>query len=61
MLDKLIEFLKPWTFVMKRIQSSLIPSIHRVTPSICIINSSLEVKQGDAKHDKGKAFLQSSS
>ena len=60
LLDKLIEFLRPLTFVMKRIQASMIPSIHTVTPSICVINSSLEVKQGDAKQDKGKEFLKSS-
>ncbi|CAF3915154.1 unnamed protein product [Rotaria sp. Silwood1] len=51
--NKLIDFLKPWEYVMKRIQSSKTPSIHIVTPSICIINSSLETKSDDSKHDKG--------
>ncbi|CAF3719510.1 unnamed protein product [Adineta steineri] len=55
--NKLIEFLKPWTFVMKRIQSSLIPSIHTVTPSIFIINTSLDVKPTDAKQEKGIMFF----
>ncbi len=54
MLEKLIGFLKSWEHVMKRIQSSHIPSIHTVTPSICIINSSLEIKSNDLKQDKGK-------
>ncbi|CAF1149948.1 unnamed protein product [Rotaria sordida] len=33
MLDKIIDFLKPWTHVMKRIQSLQVPSIHTVTPT----------------------------
>ncbi len=55
-LNKLIDFLKPWTHVMKRIQSSQLPSIHTVTPSIFVINSSLETKSNgnDSKIDKGK-------
>ncbi|CAF4528218.1 unnamed protein product [Rotaria socialis] len=53
LLNKLIDFLKPWEYVMKRVQSSKIPSIHIVTPSICIINSSLETKSDDSKQDKG--------
>jgi hypothetical protein len=56
LLEKLIDFLKPWTFVMKRVQSSLIPSIHTVTPSIFIINSSLENKSDDPKPDKSNHF-----
>ncbi|CAF4063000.1 unnamed protein product [Rotaria sordida] len=31
-LDKIIDFLKPWTHIMKRIQSLQVPSIHTVTP-----------------------------
>jgi hypothetical protein len=54
LLDKLIDFLKPWTYVMKRVQSSYTPSIHTVTPSICVINSSLETKSTDSKQEKGK-------
>jgi hypothetical protein len=27
LVEKLIDFLKPWTFVMKRVQSSQVPSI----------------------------------
>jgi hypothetical protein len=53
-LEKLIDFLKPWESVMTRVQSSKIPSIHTVTPSICFINSSLENKSNDTKQDKGK-------
>ncbi|CAF4399980.1 unnamed protein product, partial [Rotaria sordida] len=45
MLDKIIDFLKPWTHVMKRIQSLQISSIHTVTPSLCVINSSLDISQ----------------
>ncbi|CAF1194599.1 unnamed protein product [Rotaria sordida] len=45
MLDKIIDFLKPWTHVMKRIQSLQISSIHTVTPSLFIINSSLNISQ----------------
>ena len=45
MLDKIIDFLKPWTHVMKRIQSLQVPSIHTVTPSIFVINSSLGISQ----------------
>ena len=52
LLEKLVECLKPWTFVIKRVQSSLIPSIHTVTPSIFVINSSLENKSTDPKQDK---------
>ncbi|CAF1381002.1 unnamed protein product [Rotaria sordida] len=33
MLDKIIDFLKPWTHVMKRIQSFQVSSIHTVTPT----------------------------
>ncbi|CAF1230016.1 unnamed protein product [Rotaria sordida] len=33
-LDKIIDFLKPWTHIKKRIQSLQVPSIHTVTPSI---------------------------
>ncbi|CAF1070392.1 unnamed protein product [Rotaria sordida] len=32
-LDKIIDFLKPWTHIMKRIQSLQVPSIHTVTPT----------------------------
>ena len=53
LLDKLVNFLKPWGDVMKRTQSSLTPSIHTVTPSMYMINSSLEVKTNDAKNEKG--------
>lgn len=56
LLEKLIEFLKPWTFLMKRVQSSLTPSIHTVTPSISVINSSLEHKSTDPKQDKSNDF-----
>ena len=56
LLDRVINFLKPWTKVMKRIQSSLILSIHTVTPSIYMINSSLEIKTNDAKQEKGLSF-----
>ncbi|CAF1447654.1 unnamed protein product [Rotaria sp. Silwood1] len=52
LLNKLIDFLKPWEYVIKRIQSSKTPSIHIVAPSICIISSSLETKSGDSKQDK---------
>ena len=52
LLEKLVDFLKPWTFVMKRVQSSQVPSIHTVTPSIYVINTSLENKSNDPKHDK---------
>jgi hypothetical protein len=55
-LDKIIDFLKPWTYVMKRVQSAYVPSIHTVTPSISIINSSLEIKGADAKQEKGIRF-----
>jgi hypothetical protein len=54
--EKIVEFLKPWTFVMKRVQSSLTPSIHTVTPSIFVINSSLENKSTDPKQDKSNHF-----
>ncbi|CAF4049340.1 unnamed protein product [Rotaria sordida] len=40
MLDKIIDFLKPWTHVMKRIQSFQVSSIHTVSPSIFHIKSS---------------------
>ncbi len=53
-LEKLIDFLKSFEHVMKRIQSSQTPSIHTVTPSICFINSSLEIKSNDSKQDKGE-------
>ncbi|CAF0881961.1 unnamed protein product [Rotaria sordida] len=33
MLDKMIDFLKPWIHVMKRIQSLQVSSIHTVTPN----------------------------
>ncbi|CAF1400128.1 unnamed protein product [Rotaria sordida] len=33
MLDKIIDFLKPWTHVMKRIQSLQVSSTHTVTPT----------------------------
>jgi hypothetical protein len=56
LLEKLIDFLKPWTFVMKRVQSSQVPSIHTVTPSIFVINSSLENKSNDPKQDKSNDF-----
>ena len=56
LLEKLVEFLKPWTFFMKRVQSSLTPSIHTVTPSIFVINSSLENKSTDPKQDKSNHF-----
>lgn len=56
LLEKLIDFLKPWTFVMKRIQSSQTPSIHTVTPSMFIISSSLENKSNDLKQDKSNDF-----
>lgn len=52
-LEKLIDFLKPWEYVMKRIQSSYVPSIHTITPSITMINSSLDLKSNDSKHEKG--------
>ncbi len=52
LLKKTIEFLKPWTFVMKLVQSSQAPSIHTVTPSISVINASLENKSNDPKQDK---------
>ncbi|CAF3864731.1 unnamed protein product [Rotaria sp. Silwood1] len=57
LLNKLIDFLKPWEYVIKRIQSSKTPSIHIVAPSICIISSSLETKSGDSKQDKGCSKL----
>ena len=53
-LDKLIDFLRPWTYVMKRVQSSQVPSIHTVTPSVFIISSSLETKSTDSRQEKGK-------
>jgi len=56
LLEKLIDFLKPWTFVMKRVQSSQSPSIHTVTPSISIINDSSENKSNDPKQDKSNNF-----
>lgn len=56
LLEKLIDFLKPWTFIMKRVQSSQTPSIHTVTPSITIINASLENKSNDPKQDKSNHF-----
>ncbi len=56
LLEKLIDFLKPWTFVMKRVQSSQTPSIHTVTPSISVINSSSENKSNDPKQDKSNHF-----
>ncbi|CAF1381928.1 unnamed protein product [Didymodactylos carnosus] len=42
---------------MMRVQSSKIPSIHTVTPSICFINSSLENKLLDGKQDKGSSYF----
>ncbi|CAF1110190.1 unnamed protein product [Adineta ricciae] len=57
MLDKLIEFLKPWTYVMKRVQSSLVPSVHTVTPIIFMVNSSLDIKANDSKQEKGIMFF----
>ncbi|CAF5012416.1 unnamed protein product [Rotaria sp. Silwood1] len=34
MFDKIIDFLRPWTHVMKRTQSSRVSSIHTVAPKI---------------------------
>ncbi|CAF4130107.1 unnamed protein product [Rotaria sordida] len=44
MFDKIIDFLRPWTHVMKHTQSSRVSSIHTVAPSILVINSSLEIR-----------------
>ncbi|CAF0962347.1 unnamed protein product [Rotaria sordida] len=45
---------RPWTYVMKHIQSSQVPSIHTVTSNIFVINSSLETKPNDYKEEKGR-------
>jgi len=49
MFDKIIDFLRPWTHVMKRTQSSRVSSIHTVAPNIFVINSSLEIRSNDYK------------
>ena len=51
-LAKLSDFLKPWEYVMSRIQSSKVPSIYTVTPCMCIISSPFEAKPDDQKQGK---------
>ncbi|CAF1285849.1 unnamed protein product [Rotaria sordida] len=58
LLERIIEFLKPWKHVSTRLQSTNIPSIHIVIPGIESLKTSLEFIFHDTKfeHDKGKHY-----
>jgi hypothetical protein len=56
LLEKIIEFLKPWKHVSTRLQTTKIPSIHVVIPAVEGLKSSLEWMSNDTKlsHEKSK-------
>ncbi|CAM4833825.1 unnamed protein product [Rotaria magnacalcarata] len=49
LLEKIIEFLKPWKHISKRLQTTNIPSIHVVIPGIESVKASLEWMSNDTK------------
>jgi hypothetical protein len=59
LLERIIEFLKPWKHVSTRLQATNIPSIHVVTSSIETLKTSLEWMSCDTKliHKKGRNYL----
>ncbi|CAF3806925.1 unnamed protein product [Rotaria sordida] len=59
LLERIIEFLKPWKHVSTRLQSTNIPSIHIVIPGIESLKTSLEFIFHDTKfeHDKDMMFF----
>jgi hypothetical protein len=58
LLERIIEFLKPWKDVSTRLQSTHIPSIHVVVPCIETLKTSLEWMSNDTKlmHEKGRNY-----
>ncbi|CAF4122372.1 unnamed protein product, partial [Rotaria sordida] len=59
LLERIIEFLKPWKHVSTRLQSTNIPSIHVVIPGIESLKTRLESISNDAKfaHEKDMMFF----
>ncbi len=59
LLERIIEFLKPWKQVSTRLQATNIPSIHVVIPGIETLKTSLEWMSPDTKlvHEKGRTYL----
>lgn len=59
LLERIIEFLKPWKHVSTRLQATNIPSIHVVIPEIETLKTSLEWMSCDTKliHEKGRNYL----
>jgi hypothetical protein len=55
LLERLVQFLKPWKHVSTRLQSSKIPSIHVVIPAIESLKTSLQWMSNDTKliYEKG--------
>ncbi|CAF1411802.1 unnamed protein product [Rotaria sordida] len=59
LLERIIEFLKPWKHVSTRLQSTNIPSIHVVIPSIESLKTRLESISNDTKfaYEKDMMFF----
>ncbi|CAF3786857.1 unnamed protein product, partial [Rotaria sordida] len=57
MFDKLIDFLRPWTHVMKRTQSSRVSSIHMVVPKVYLADFyfNLEIDDEDYADQHGSS------
>lgn len=58
LLEKIIEFLKPWKHISTRLQTTNIPSIHVVIPGIESVKASLEWMSNDTKlsNERGKNY-----
>lgn len=58
LLERLIQFLKPWKHVSTRLQSAKIPSIHVVVPAIESLKTSLRWMSNDTKliYERGKNY-----
>lgn len=58
LLERLIEYLKPWKHVSTRLQSAKIPSIHVVIPAIESLKTSLRWMSNDTKltYEKGTNY-----
>lgn len=59
LLERIIQFLKPWKHVSTRLQSAKIPSIHTIIPAIESLKTSLQWMSDDTKliHERGKNCL----
>jgi hypothetical protein len=52
MIDQLIDFLKPWQYVLKEVQKGNAPSLHVVLPCINYLQDDLRKRERNQKNGK---------